>query len=74
MKHSGGDSSPLKLPITSMGMSREFTSQAVVNGYSTLEDFRVLTLAGLLAIEWMTGELALEVIAKLREIHRLVAV
>jgi hypothetical protein len=57
-----------------MGMSREFTSHALANGYSTLEDFRVLTLAGLLAIEWMTGELALEVIAKLREIHRLVAV
>jgi hypothetical protein len=72
MKHSGGDGSPLKLPITSMGMSRQFTSQALANGYSTLEDFRELTLAGLLAIEWMTGELALEVIAKLREVHRLV--
>jgi hypothetical protein len=55
-----------------MGMSRQFTSQALANGYSTLEDFRELTLAGLLAIEWMTGELALEVIAKLREVHRLV--
>jgi hypothetical protein len=72
MKHSGGDSSPLKLPITSMGMSSQFTNQALANGYSTLEDFRALTLAGLLAIEWMTSELALEVIAKLREIHKLV--
>jgi hypothetical protein len=72
MKHAGGDGSPLKLPITSIGMSTLFTSQALANGYSTLEDFRELTLAGLLGIEWMTSELALEVIAKLREIHRLV--
>jgi hypothetical protein len=47
MKHAAGDGSPLKLPITSLNMSSEFTNLALVNGYSTLDDFMQLTLHGL---------------------------
>jgi hypothetical protein len=69
MKHSAGDSSPLKTPITSMDMSQQFTQQALRNGYTTLDEFYQLTLSGILHMDWLTKDLRQELLDKLEWIQ-----
>jgi hypothetical protein len=71
MKHTAGDGSPLKMPITSLGLSGKFTSLALQHGFSTLEEFQQLTIRGLLEIDWLTAELRSELIIELRWIQQL---
>ncbi|MDB5210266.1 MAG: hypothetical protein JWQ30_1093 [Sediminibacterium sp.] len=71
MKHLGGDGSPLRLPLSSVGMSENFTRTALEHGYNTLYEFQRLSIGDLLEMKWFTGSMFKELAEILKKLYKL---
>lgn len=67
MANSEKDRSQFDRPISDLGLSEEFTTEALTHGYTSLSKFNSLTLADLMKMDWLNSSMISELFSTLKK-------
>ena len=64
------DGNWLKQPLTSLGLSEEFTTQATLHGFTTLEEILNIPITKLEEINWLEPSMLEELLLVVKDIRK----